>query len=69
MYSIGKPAKATKAVLLLSSGAGGYDVAVAQYKALTGMFGLEDLGVCTATGEENKSEAKLTEICAFAAKL
>ena len=69
MYSIGKPAKATKAALLLSSASGGYDVAVAQYKALTGMFGLEDLGVCTATGEENKSEAKLAEICSFAKTL
>ena len=63
------PGKTTKAALLLSSGSGGYDVAVAQHKALTGMFGTEDPGVCTATGEENKSEAKLAEICAVAEKL
>ncbi len=69
IYAIGKPAKATKAALLLSSASGGYDVAIAQYKALTGMFGLADMGICTATGEENKSEAKLAQIKAFAAKL
>lgn len=69
MYAIGKPAKATKAALLLSSAGGAYDVAVAQYKALAAMFGLQDMGVCTATGEENKSEAKLEEICGFAKAL
>lgn len=69
IYPIGKPGKATKAALLLSSMSGGYDVAVAQYKALTGMFGLQDMGICTATGDENKSEAKLDEIRAFARSL
>ena len=69
MYAIGKPARATKAALLLSSASGGYDVAIAQYKALTGLMGVEDKGVCTATGEENKSEAKLAEIRAFAKSL
>ncbi len=69
IYSIGKPAKATKSALLLSSISGGYDVAIAQYKALTAMFGLQDMGICTATGDENKSEAKLAEIRAFAEKL
>ncbi|MBQ6234819.1 MAG: flavodoxin family protein [Clostridia bacterium] len=69
IYPLGKPAKATKAALLLSSMAGGYDVAIAQYKTLTAMFGLQDMGICTATGDENKSEAKLAEIKAFAEKL
>lgn len=69
IYPIGKPGKATKAALLLSSMSGGYDVAVAQYKALTGMFGLQDMGICTATGDENKSEAKLDEIRAFSRSL
>ncbi len=69
IYPIGKPAKATKSALLLSSISGGYDVAIAQYKALTAMFGMQDMGICTATGDENKSEAKLAEIKAFAEKL
>ncbi len=69
VYCIGKPAKATKAALLLSSGSGAYDAAIAQYKAFTGYAGIQDMGVCTATGDENKSEAKLAEIKAFAKTL
>ena len=69
VYCIGKPAKATKAALLLSSGSGAYDAAIAQHKAFTGYVGIQDMGVCTATGDENKSEAKLAEIKAFAKTL
>ena len=69
VYCIGKPAKATKAALLLSSASGAYDTAIARYKAYTGFTGMEDMGICTATGEENKSEARLAEIKAFASKL
>lgn len=69
VYCIGKPAKATKAALLLSAAAGPYDAAVAQYKTYTGYTGIQDMGIITATGEENKSEAKLAEIRAFAEKL
>ena len=69
VYCIGKPAKATKAALLLSSGSGAYDAAIAQYKAFTGYVGIQDMGVCTATGDENKSEARLAEIKAFAKTL
>ena len=69
VYCIGKPAKATKAALLLSSASGFYDAAIAQYKGFTAYTGLQDMGVCTATGAENKSEAKLAEIRAFAEKL
>ena len=66
VYCIGKPAKAAKAALLLSSASGAYDAAITQYKAFTGFTGIEDMGVCTATGEENKAETKLAEIRAFA---
>ena len=66
VYCIGKPAKAVKAVLLLSSAAGSYDAAIARYKAYTGFTGIEDMGICTAAGEENQSEAKLAEIRSFA---
>ncbi len=69
VYCIGKPAKAKKAALLLSSASGAYDAAIAQFKGFTAFTGIEDAGVCTATGEENKSEAKLAEIRAFAEKL
>lgn len=69
VYCIGKPAKATKAALLLSSGSGAYDAAIAQYKAFTDYVGIQDMGVCTATGDENKSETKLAEIKAFAKTL
>ena len=69
VYCIGKPAKATKAALLLSSASGFYDAAIAQYKGFNAYTGIQDLGIFTATGEENKSEAKLAEIRAFAEKL
>ncbi len=69
LYCIMKPAKATKAALLLSSGSGMHDPAIAQYKTFTGFTGIQDMGIFTAAGEENKSEAKLAEIKAFAEKL
>ncbi len=69
VYCIGKPAKATKAALLLSSASGFYDAAIAQYKGFNAYTGIQDLGIFTATGEENKSEAKLAEIRAFAEQL
>ncbi len=70
MYCIGKPAKATKAAMLLSSGTPGvYDGAIGTYKGFCAFTGIEDAGIFTAAGEENKSEAKLNEICEFASKL
>ena len=69
VYCIGKPQKATKAALLLSSGSGSYDAAIAQFKAFTAFTGIKNAGIYTATGAENKSDAKLAEIKAFAATL
>ncbi|MBQ6264034.1 MAG: flavodoxin family protein [Clostridia bacterium] len=70
VYAIGKPAKATKAALLLSSGSPGTGAgAVATYQNMLGFMGIEDAGVITAAGDENKSEAKLSEIKAFAKSL
>ena len=43
--------------------------AIAQYKGFNAYTGIQDLGIFTATGAENKSEAKLAEIRAFAGKL
>ena len=67
VYAIGKPAKTTKAALILSSaspntGSG----AVASYRNMIGYMGMQDMGVIAAAGEENGSEAKLAEIYNFA---
>ena len=70
VYCIGKPLKAKKAALLLSSGSPGvYDAAIAQYKGYMAYAGIQDAGIITAHGAENKSEAKMNEIREFAKKL
>jgi len=49
---IGKPQKAKKAVLMLSSGSPGvYDSAIAQYKGYMAYAGIQDAGIITAHGE------------------
>lgn len=69
MYCIGKPA-ATKAALLLSSASPNvYDGPIGTYKGITAFTGIQDMGIITACGEENKSEAKLVEVKALAASL
>ena len=70
VYCIGKPLNAKKAALLLSSGSPGvYDAAIAQFKDYMDYAGIEVAGIITANGAENKSEAKLAEIRAFAQAL
>ncbi len=70
VYAIGKPLKAKKAALLLSSASPSpYSGAIATYKDMTAFMGLEDAGIITAAGEENGSEAKMAEIRAFAKAL
>ena len=70
VYCLGKPVKATKAALLLSSASPGvYDASIAQFKAYTAYTGIEAAGIITAHGAENQSEAKLEEIRAFAKSL
>ena len=70
VYCIGKPLKAKKAALLLSSGSPGvYDSAIAQYKGYMAYAGIKDVGIITANGGENKSEAKMKEIREFAKNL
>ena len=70
VYAIGKPTKATKAALLLSSASPNpFEGAIATYKTMIGYMGLENAGIITAAGEENGSEAKLKEICDFAKAL
>lgn len=63
VYCIGKPAKATKAALMLASGSNGvYDGAIATYKAMTAYTGLEDMGICTISAADGDAEAKLAQI-------
>ena len=70
VYAIGKPTKATKAALLLSSASPNpFEGAIATYKSMIGYMGLEDAGIITAAGDENGSEAKLSEIRDFARAL
>jgi multimeric flavodoxin WrbA len=67
VYCVGKPVRAKKAALLLSSGSPGvYDAAVAQFKAYMAYAGIENAGIITACGEENQSDSKLDEIREFA---
>lgn len=70
VYAIGKPVKASKAALLLSSASPNpYDGAIATFKGYCAFTGIENAGIITAAGDENKSEAKMAEIKAFAKAL
>ena len=70
VYAIGKPAKAAKAALLLSSASPNpFDGAIATYKGILAYTGIEDAGILTAAGDENGSAEKLAEIRAFAMAL
>lgn len=70
VYCIGKPLKAKKAAVLLSSGSPGvYDAAIAQIKGYMAYSNIELAGVITANGAENQSEAKLAEVREFAKSL
>lgn len=70
MYAIGKPAKATKTALLLSSASPNpFDSAIAAYTATAALSGMENVGIITAAGDENGSEVKMTEIRNFAKAL
>ncbi len=67
VYCIGKPAKATKAALLLSSASPGTgEGAVVTYQNMLKFMGIEDAGVLALSGDENKSEEKMAQIRAWA---
>ena len=69
-YSAGDAIKLTKAALLLSSASPDpFDGAISTYKGILSFTGVEDTGIITAAGDENKSEKKLKEIRDFAAGL
>ena len=70
VYCIGKPARATKAAMLISSGSQGTgEGAIASYKNMLACMGIEDAGGCALAGEENKSEEKLAQIREWAKSL
>ena len=67
VYCIGKPAKAKKAAMLISSGSPDTGkAAIESYQAMLSFLGIEDSGVCCLAGEENKNEEKLAAICEWA---
>lgn len=70
VYCIGKPQKASKAALLLSSSSPNTgSSAVEMYKNMLSYMGIENAGICALAGDENNSEEKLAEIRAFAKAL
>ena len=66
-----RPPKLKKAAMILSSGdANMYDGALFSFKGdFLDYLGLEDMGVYTAHGAQNGSEAKLAELRSFGASL
>ena len=70
VYCIGKPAKATKAALLLSSGSPDvYEGSIGTYKQMLSYIGLKDMGIIAANGGPNGVEARLEDIRALAKSL
>lgn len=70
LYAIGKPPKATKYAMILSSGSSGvYDALVSQFNDIVDYFGATNLKVITAFGNQNKSQAKLEEVYNFGKSL
>ena len=69
-YAIGKPAKATKFAMLLSSGSPGvYDAIERQMEDSFDFMGIDIVGEITSDDSENKTVAKLEECRAFGAGL
>lgn len=71
IYALDKPKNLRKTALILSSGDSDvYGGALYEYQnSFLGYLELEDMGVFTAHGDENKSEAKLRELYEFGQSL
>jgi NAD(P)H-dependent FMN reductase len=68
-YAIGIPGKLRKAALILSSGSDKvYDGAIFEYRQICEWMKLENIGILTAYGAENKSEEKLAGACELGRK-
>lgn len=62
IYAWETPPRIRKAALLLSAEGGGFTAAIQTYKdAFVMHMGVEDMGIITAVGRENKSKKKLAE--------
>lgn len=70
-YAIGVPAKLKKAALILSSESDGvYEASARQYQdAVIDYMELENAGILTANGSQNKSDAKRKELREFGRNL
>lgn len=71
IYALDKPKSLKKAALLLSSGSDDvYGGAIYEYQnSFLDYLKLEDMGIFTAFGKQNKSEEKLDELRAFGRSL
>ena len=67
IYALDKPKHLKKAALILSSGSDGvYGGTIYEYQnSFLDYLKLEDMGIFTAYGKQNKSEEKLEELRAF----
>ncbi|MBQ9792287.1 MAG: flavodoxin family protein [Clostridia bacterium] len=69
-YATGKPKKAKKYALILSSGSDGvYKAITSQYTDILDYFGVENAGIITAYGSQNKTKEKLEEAYNFGKNL
>ncbi|MDR0886095.1 MAG: flavodoxin family protein [Clostridiales Family XIII bacterium] len=69
-YAIGAPENLSKSALLLTSGSPNvYGAAIEQYKHVNGFWGVEDKGVRTVFGPNNKSAEALADAKSFGASL
>lgn len=65
-YAFDIPKNIRKAAMILSSASDGvYEPSMLQYREILRFFEIQDMGVKTAHGEENKSEKLLGEMRAF----
>ena len=71
IYALDKPKHLKKAALILSSGSDGvYGGAIYEYQnSFLDYLNLEDMGIFTAYGRQNKSEEKLRELYEFGKNL
>lgn len=71
IYALDKPKHLKKAALILSSGSDGvFGGAIYEYQnSFLDYLKLEDMGIYTAYGKQNKSEEKLNELRKFGERL
>ena len=71
IYALDKPKKLKKAALIMSSGSNHvYCGAIYEYQnSFLNYLGLEDMGIFSAYGKENKSDEKLQELYQFGLQL